>query len=143
MSLFKVLGSIGKSVGKVALGVGKTAANVAGTYVGVGPLFGSGGSQTAASAPVAPSTAAVAGTGPVANTSNSPSLNGGLLGSLTGFLNSASSALLGKTHIQVDGNLGTGGREVDSSASSTPSWLMPAAIGGGALLLISMLLRRR
>jgi len=121
MSIFSSIAKVG---GKVLGTIGKTAINVAGNVVGVGTIIPSATTQ-AATAPA-----------PTAQTvlTNVDGVNAGtgLLGALTNALNGAGDWFSGKTHTQSDVNFGS-----QSSSGSMPSWLLPAGLGLGALLLFS------
>jgi hypothetical protein len=145
MSFFKTLGNIGKGIAKGVLGVSKTAVNIAGNVVGIGPVFPSGsngGAQQAAAVSIAPPVGAVytqqGWSVPVAPAPSLLDLAKDALGGLGNALN-------GRTHVQVDANVGAGGRIADmpGTGSAWPSWLLPVAAGGAILLLMSGSNRRR
>lgn len=128
MSFWKTFGKINLGLAKV---VGKTAGNVVGSYVGIkglGNVFDKNKSNATGGAVVT----SVDGT--QSNSPASPSIGG----AITGFLGAATGLMAGKTHAQVDVNTGVGGRLGDAGTpGGLPSWAIPAAIGGGLLLLLT------
>lgn len=137
-------GSLGKglgAVGKGLLSVVKTGVNVAGSVAGIGAIFppSNGGTVQAQAASLpSPQTAPVVGNVPVAA---SPSL----MDTLKYTFGSIGDWFSGKTHAQIDANVGAGGRVTDlpGTGSPFPSWLIPVGLGGAALLLLSGRSRRR
>ncbi|QQL51089.1 hypothetical protein [Mucilaginibacter ginkgonis] len=128
MSLWSVLGSVGKGVAKVGLGVvgGVTGVNINGMIGWDGS--GQAAAVTQASAP------------PPANPVLQSSNNGSFMDAVKGLFNSASNFLSGNSHAQVDVNTGVGGRAGDpQSTSGLPSWLLPVGLAAGGVFLISSL----
>jgi hypothetical protein len=128
MSFWKTFGKINLGLAK---GVGKLAGNVVGKYVGIdglGNVFDKNKGNATGGAPV------TAVDGAQMASPSRPSIGG----SITGLLDAGASFLSGRSHAQVDVNTGVGGRLGDTSRSSgLPSWAIPAAIGGGLLLLLT------
>jgi hypothetical protein len=143
MSIFSVLGSIGKAVGKTALGAAGGVLSVAtgGLTAGIvnANMFDSNNSAAQA-APVAQAQAAPV----IQQTAAQPTSIGG---AVAGLINSFSGFFSGQTHAQVDLHTQIGGTADPLAAqaspfSSLPPWLLYGGIGLVAFMALKPSQRR-
>ncbi|MEB0302362.1 hypothetical protein [Mucilaginibacter sp. 5C4] len=130
MSIFSFLGKGAKLIGKAALGV-------VGSSIGLSGLSNVFDKKTTSNAIPAPAMVA-----PSLNIGTPPNSNygGKSLGStIVGMFDSITDFLQGRSHAQLDVNVGTGGRASDgyNTTSGLPRWLLPVALGGIAILFLS------
>ncbi|MEB0278965.1 hypothetical protein [Mucilaginibacter sp. 10B2] len=130
MSFFSFIGKIGSTIGKTALGaVGSTVG-----LPGLSTVFDKRANAPAATAPVVVATAASINPYQPDNVNNAGGAS--LLGLAKNFLSSASDFLSGRSHAQIDANVGAGGRLSDPYGNSSSGSMLPWFLGGGVLLFV-------
>jgi len=139
MSLWSVLGNVGKTVGKVALGA---AGGVLNTATGglTGNLINANMFDKSPAATAAAPVAQIDGTQPQMAVQSNSSTGGGI----GGFLDAATNFLTGRSHAQVDLHTTVGGTaDMTTQGKGFFSSLPPWALYGGVGLAAFMLLKPR